>query len=307
MKKALAVGLVIGLLAVASVGYLVLFPRGFALPEVKSMWHEWGALSKGTTEVVSHVIVHNPSNIPVVISDVSYTIYLNGIALAQGHSTGQVRLPPSGDAEITLRTHINNTRLPAWWVSHLSKGELTILEVKGSARGAVYGIQFSFPIYYTRELKTDLSEQLDYDDEITIYIAPSIRVVVRSVDTELGSFNDTTTQFVHTAKIYNPNDVMIIVGKMYAEAFVNDILIATGEQPLDAIIIGPHQEVSITFYSYLDNTKIDDVWATHLMNGERSRVFLRVYLVSGGELILIYEYEDEYETDILGSLSGSGP
>ncbi|HDI00962.1 MAG TPA: hypothetical protein ENF78_00810 [Candidatus Bathyarchaeota archaeon] len=310
LKKALIVGIIaVSLVVIASVGYFTLFPSGFRLPEVKSMWHEWGAISENTTEVISHVVIHNPSRVSATINEVVYTIFLNGIPMAQGHSTGPVSLPPEGDVELLLSTIIDNTKIPAWWVSHLRGNQLTKVELRGTIRGTIYGISFSFPIYYTRDLETDLDEWLDYNNETTIRISdvPPLYVVVRGVDTSLGSFNDTTTQFVHVARIYNPNDVVIVVSKMYGEVFVDGVLIAVGEQPADAIIIGPGQEASITFYSYVDNTKMDDVWARHLMNGERSTVLVKIYLVSDGGLVEVYEYEGEFETDILGSASQFSP
>jgi len=303
MRKAVAAGLVIGLLALAGASYVVLFPHGFALPEVERMWHEWGIINENVTEVVSHVVLHNPSRIPATVEDVSYTIYLNGIELAEGRLERPVDLPPEGDAELVLRTSIDNTRIPALWLSHLQNNEETKVELKGAARVKAFGVPLTVPIYYAREVGTELDEWLDYENETKIYLTPSVYVVVRGVDTSLGSFNETTTQFVHVATVYNPNKVAVAVGKMWYEVFVNGIRLAVGEQP-EALIIGPGGEVEVTFYTYLDNGKLDDVWVSHLLNGENATILVRVYMVVDHELVPIYEYMDQVETDLLGYLTG---
>ena len=106
MKKTIIIGIIVLVLAaLAASAYYIAFPGGqLAMPEVREAWHEWGEITSETTEIISHVVIYNPSGISITIEEVNYAIYLNDIKFATGHLDSPVQVPGQSEAEIVLRT-----------------------------------------------------------------------------------------------------------------------------------------------------------------------------------------------------------
>jgi len=312
VKKALVIGVII--IAVLAAGaYYIAFPEGeLALPEIKSVTHEWGVVNATTTEIISHVVIYNPSGLSATIESLTYTIYVNNITMAIGHVEGPVNIPAKGEATITLSTYIDNTKLPTWWASHIRNGERSIIRVKGTAKVKAFGISFNLPFSIpAQEAITDLAERFDITNKtvcLDLPILPEpICLLVEKLDNSWGKVNETTTEIKHDLTVRNENNFTIVIPDMELEyeVLMNNIRLATGQVPIESRVLEPGEAMRLMFNTYVDNTVIDDAWVSHLLNHEKSTVVVKVYAVVGGLRLLIYEDSYTYQTDILSYISMS--
>ena len=315
MRKSVALGVLILVFAGLAAGaYYVAFPGGrLAKPEVREVWHEWGVVNATTTEVISHVVIYNPSRAGLTVLELAYTIYLNDIEFATGRLQEPVQVPAQGEAELVLRTYLDNTKIPAWWASHVQNGERTVVRAEGRTRVRTFGITFTVPFSIpAREAETDLDECLDLEN-VTIdlakvpFLGTDIELYVEEVDTSWGVVNATITELLHHAVIRNTYDVPVLVPDMTIEyeIWVNDVLLGGGTVPVAHKLVPPGDTYELDFSTVIDNSLLDDVWVSHLQHGEDSTVLVKVFVVGNGGRVLVHEESRELQTDILSALAYS--
>ncbi len=315
MRKSVALGVLILVFAGLAAGaYYVAFPGGrLAKPEVREVWHEWGEVNTATTEIISHVVIYNPSRATLTIEDLTYTIYLNDIKFATGRLQEPVQVPAQGEAELVLRTYLDNMKIPAWWVSHVKNGEKTVVRAEGKARLKAFGVSFTVPLSMpAQEAETDLDERLDLEN-VTIdlaevpFLGTDIELYVKEVDTSWGEVNTATTELLHHAVILNTYDVPVLVPDMTIEyeIWVNEVLLGNGTVPVESELVPPGGTYELDFSTVIDNDVLDDVWVSHLQHGEDSTVLVKVFVVGDGGRVLVHEESRELQTDILSALAYS--
>jgi len=286
---------------------------------VKSITHEWGVVNENVTEVRSYVVICNPSPISAKLESLEYEIYMNDIKMAEGSSVETVDIPARGEAEVHLSTFIDNSKIPSWWASHVGNGEKTTTRIEGRAEVKIYGLTYEIPFSLQKEFETDFEEEADLTEPKEVEIADlrplykRVYVVVESVDTSWGEVSEETTQLIHVAEIYNPNDFDIPVTSFRYRITANEVILAEGEQPLELVVLEAGKTTTLRLYTYLDNTKLDDWWVSHINNGEKTYVKVEVYAayrvqipIIGVDItvekeVLVKEFT--VETDILGELT----
>jgi len=279
LKKAVVIGVLLLIFASVAAGvYYVAFPGGrLATPEVREAWHEWGVVNATTTEIISHVVIYNPSRATLTIEDLTYTIYLNDIEFATGRLQEPVQVPPQGEAEVVLRTYLDNTKIPVWWVSHLQNGEKTVVKAEGRAKLRIFGVSFTVPFSIpAQEAETNLDERFDLEN-VTIDLADvpflneSITLYVREVDTSWGEVSQATTELLHHAVIMNTYDVPVLVHDMSIEygIWVNDVLLGNGTVPVESELVPPGGTYELDFSTVRDTDVLYDVWVSHHQHDAR--------------------------------------
>ncbi|WP_054840110.1 LEA type 2 family protein [Thermococcus sp. JCM 11816] len=104
--------------------------------------------------------------------------------------------------------------------------------------------------------------------------------------------------------IYNPQQIPFVLSNIGYEVYMNDILM--GEGTLDeTVVLKPRASTDVLLSSFIDNTKLGEWWYTHLKNGEKSTVLIKLYWVFdvGGTEIKVplpMDMKSEIKTDILG-------
>jgi LEA14-like dessication related protein len=91
-------------------------------PAVESVDSEWGDVTEETTEVRTDVTMNNPNvvGVPGVV-DLQYAIAMNDVTVAEGTKRGVGF--GTGSSTVSLSTHSDNGKIPAWWASHVNNGE----------------------------------------------------------------------------------------------------------------------------------------------------------------------------------------
>lgn len=125
---------------------------------------QWGNATANRTPINASATVTNPTRIPVPITEIGYTIQLNGIVVGQGVAAQQTVIAPGSTQTIEASATINNSELDDWWVTHLRNGETSNLTVDFNATLAYGGIQREVPLdflSYDRTFQTNLFEAAD--------------------------------------------------------------------------------------------------------------------------------------------------
>ena len=316
-KKALLIGAVAVVVAAGIGAYFLLFAGG-GLPtiEIKSITHRWAFVNETVTAVESTVVVHNPTPISATLKRLEYTIRLNGLDFGTGFCSEPVEVPAQGDATIKLITYISNGKIPAWWVSHVEAGEKTEATVSGVATIEALGTTLDVPFQYSSEFETDIEGQADITEPLDVVLVSlpfvgEIKITVEKVDTSWGEVTDETTQLIHVAFVYNPNDFDIPATSMEYVIEANGIRLAEGEQPLN-VLLKAKSTTPLVLSTYINNTLLDEWWVSHLQNNETTHLVILIYAtmeftvpgVGSFEVVkLIYKADMEVKTDILGALA----
>ncbi len=73
--------------------------------------------------------LYNPKPYPYAVSEVGYTIRMNGIQVGEGSTQDVAALPGYSERTLTATTVIQNQHLDEWWVSHLERDQVTTLTI----------------------------------------------------------------------------------------------------------------------------------------------------------------------------------
>ncbi|MFB6143427.1 MAG: LEA type 2 family protein [Halorientalis sp.] len=127
------------------------------------------ALTPERTPMNMSFTVYNPKPYPYAVTEVGYTITMNGVQVGTGSTDDVATLPPRRQRTIATRTVIDNSRLDEWWVTHLQNNQVTELEIQFYAvvdpveqdgllgRDAVGEFRIPLePLDYQRTVETDI-------------------------------------------------------------------------------------------------------------------------------------------------------
>ncbi|WP_128476666.1 LEA type 2 family protein [Halorussus pelagicus] len=294
----LAVGLVVsaaGVGAAISTGVVSTQP-----PTVESIDNEWGEISEERTGIETNIVVDNPNEIGVPgVAGVSYDVSMNDVTMVSGKS-GSLSLSP-GRNEMTLRTHIDNDKIPAWWASHINNGEATTLSVEPSVNAAF--LSTGLPAQ-ERTFETDMLSSFESDTGQSVEVNGRTVLAVEKTSASWGTATENETPLRFAGTVRNPNGAPVEFSKIGYEVSMNDVTVAedTTGQPVE---IAPNSTGTIRVNSSLDNRKLDEWWVSHLRNDETTRLNVSVFAVSetdsGTERVPLpfLSEQVEFETDIL--------
>jgi LEA14-like dessication related protein len=296
----LAAGLIVsaaGVGAAVSTGALSL-----QSPAVESVENEWGEVTADRTEIRTDVVVDNPNDVGVPgVASVSYDVTMNDVTMAEG-SSGRLSLSP-GRNEMTLRTDIDNRKIPAWWASHINNGEETTLSVEPSAKAAFLSKRLPAP---NRTFETDMLSSFDSDTSESVQVGDQTLLTVEGTEASWGTATRNETPLRFAGTVHNPNDAPIQFSKIGYEVSMNDVTVAEGTTE-DGIEIAANSTDTIRVDSTLDNRKLDEWWVSHLNRGEETNLNVSVFAVvetdDGDRRVPLPFLSQQvvFETDILGS------
>lgn len=304
-----------GRLLVLAIGGLVLLLGGalaagvLGAPTVTGVDNEFGNVTQNVTEIETDIQLHNPNPIGVTAGGltVDYEVRLNDIAMANGTREG-VSIE-EGNSTISSSTEMNNTRIPAWWVSHLRAGERTALTVHADVHSSLLDRSFDAPAV-EREIDTNLIAAFNSKEDREVNaespIIPDPVLVVRETRGEWGTVSEDETEIRMEFVVYNPRSFPITLSEIGYDIAMNDVEMGSGQSE-DAHVIPPKSEETITATFRLDNQHLDEWWVTHLQNDQVTTLtadfYLRVDLSEGGGetvRIPLDTMEQTIETDIFG-------
>lgn len=91
----------------------------------------WGEATRAEAPVNARVTVENHQARPVTITDITYTVSLNDIALADNRTVDEsYSIAPASRETITPTLVVANARMEDWWPTHVRRDETSTLSVE---------------------------------------------------------------------------------------------------------------------------------------------------------------------------------
>ncbi|GAB3676332.1 hypothetical protein GCM10028856_34320 [Halopiger thermotolerans] len=119
----------------------------------------WGNATVERTPIEASATVTNSLSLPVPITQIAYTVRMNGIVVGEGVAAQQTVLAPDSTRTIAANATIDNSKLDEWWVTHRRNGGASNLTVDFNATVEYAGVERTLPldfISYQRTFRTDL-------------------------------------------------------------------------------------------------------------------------------------------------------
>jgi len=120
----------------------------------------WGPVGETETPIAATFGVYNPLRVPIPITELGYTVRMNGIEVGNGTTDRTYVLESERVTEVETNVTIDATRLDEWWVTHLQRNQSTTVRVDFFLRADLPVVgTVRLPVddlAYTTELETDL-------------------------------------------------------------------------------------------------------------------------------------------------------
>lgn len=120
----------------------------------------WGQVSETETPIAATFEVYNPLPVPIPITELGYTVRMNGIEVGTGTTDRTYVLDSGQVSEVETNVTIDAMRLDEWWVTHLERNQTTTVQVDFYLRADLPVVEtVRLPVddlTYTTELETDL-------------------------------------------------------------------------------------------------------------------------------------------------------
>jgi LEA14-like dessication related protein len=120
---------------------------------------EWGTATRERTPINGSVTATNALPVPLPVTEIQYTIRMNGIVVGQGTAAQQTVIPPGETRTLDTDAFIDNSKLDEWWVTHLRTNQTSQFSVDFTATVDYAGRQRRLPldsVSYSRTFHTDL-------------------------------------------------------------------------------------------------------------------------------------------------------
>jgi LEA14-like dessication related protein len=301
---------------VAAVGLVVASVGGaFALgvvgaPSVEGVENRFGDVTNRTTVVETDLLVRNPNPIGVQLggTTVNYTVAMNDVDIAGGSKEGLD--VESGDSTLNFTTRMQNTKIPDWWYTHVSNGEVTNVTVDADIRTSLLGDR-TFELQQRQRIETDIIGAFASDETRPINASrPLVSdpvLFINRTDAQYGSVTESETPIAMQFDVYNPKTQPYAITEVGYEVTMNGILVGEGATEETYLIPGGTQKTVRTTPT-IANERLDEWWVSHLRNDQitdlRIDFYAKVELPTGNEIRVPLEgltYERTIETDIFGN------
>ncbi len=279
-------------------------------PSVAGVENRFGDVNETTTVIESDVIINNPNPVSLRLAGlaIDYAVEMNGIRMATGGREG-VEIEKQGNSTIALTTAMNNSKLPAWWTSHVRNGENTSLVVDASIRSEL--IDRSFEPRIDRTINTSIIAAFNSDEDTPIEAEqPTVSDPVLWLNRtagEWGEVDNETTEIDMAFDLYNPNPSPVVVSNLGYEIRMNDVVMGEGSTD-KSVAIGPGQLETVYATTLLQNENLDDWWVTHLQNDQTTQLEVQFYAQvdlsefgGGTQRVPLDTFERTIETDMFGT------
>lgn len=287
----------------------------FGIPTLNSIDNEFGTVNETTTEIRTNVSLNNPNPIGVSFGglEINYTVLMNDVAMANGQKNG-VSIG-TGNTSIELVTYLDNTKIPAWWYTHIQNNERTDVTIDATVSQSTLG---STNIQEDTEIETDILSSFNSTETRPIDAnKPVIQDPVLYLNETSGSYGDGLTRdrtpINLDLTVYNPKRYPYTITEIGYTINMNDVEVGNGTTESEQILEQRSQS-QIEAETAIRNQRLDKWWVTHIENNETTELYVDFYIVvdpglSGVDPIRLdsdeLDYEDTIETNILGNKNQS--
>ncbi|WP_458187985.1 LEA type 2 family protein [Haladaptatus sp. NG-WS-4] len=99
-------------------------------PTVERVQTDWGVVTADETEIQTEIVLNNPNSVGVPgVVDLRYAIGMNDVVLSDESKPKSIEIAPHSERTIRDTVPLDNSKLGAWWKTHLRRGEKSTLAV----------------------------------------------------------------------------------------------------------------------------------------------------------------------------------
>jgi len=106
---------------------------------------QWGQATAERTPIDASARVTNSLPAPIPVTEIQYTVRMNGIVVGSGQAAEQTVLPAQSTRTLEARAVIDNSKLDDWWVTHLRNNQTTRLTVTFDATVQYGAVERTLP------------------------------------------------------------------------------------------------------------------------------------------------------------------
>ena len=280
-------------------------------PTVESVDNRFTGISENTTTVETALTVTNPNPVGVQLGGVGidYTVYMNDVAMAEGSKQGLGI--ERGNSTLNFTTEMDNSRIPAWWVSHIRNGERTQVTIDATVSSSLLGGR-SVSLSQNRTVETDIVGQFNSDETRPVNTSnPVVTDPALYINETRGSWDEDNVTASETPldiefDVFNPKAYPYTVTEIGYTVRMNDLTVGNGSTARE-YVIGPQQTQTVGVDASIRNENLDEWWVSHLENNQVTDLYIDFYIVvdAGGEEFRIdldaIDYRNTIETDVFGN------
>ncbi|MFC7069129.1 LEA type 2 family protein [Halobaculum lipolyticum] len=303
---------VVAVVLVAAVGGAVALGV-LGAPSVVGVDNRFGDVTNETTTVQSELIVDNPNPFGVRLGGLTadYGVTMNGITMADGEKEG-VRVT-SGTTSIPFETDLDNSKIPAWWVSHVRDDEHTDLRVNADVRSSLVGRSYTTQV--SRDVDTSIVSAFRTDEPTPLNAnAPLVSdpvLILERTEADWGTVNNDTTEVEMTLYLTNPKSYPIVISEIGYDISMNDVAVGNGTAARSTTI-PPGETVPVEATTAIRTQRLDEWWVSHLQRNQVTDLRMPFSLVvdlsdagAGERRIPLDAYQRTVETDVFGTKNAS--
>jgi LEA14-like dessication related protein len=268
----------------------------------------WGRIDREKTEIKTIVSINNPTHFARWLKRIEFDLYMNGFKIANEAMEKSIEVKPMGRTEISLTSFLDNSKITDLWIIYLNKGNLFDLELTGNVTFSSKIREIILPIGYKISTHTNLLELLDIKKQRDITVGTTA-LTLKSLTLTWGEVSSAQTEINNRIVIYNPNSYQVTIKEINYTIMMNHIKMGEGIL-YNPIVLEAKTETNISFPAILNNSMLDEWWATHLRNDQITRISVKVdgiAEISGTEYdFIIAEVEGEASIRILGATISMG-
>lgn len=309
------VGLAAKLAVLVLIGGVVVVGVGAAagvlgLPNVESVDNTFGNVTDETTEIRTSIQLSNPNPFGVDLESISveYSAAMNDVPMADGR-IDRIAVD-TGNSTIDVTTTMDNGAIPAWWTTHIDRGERTDVDV--DARVLVDQLDRGVSTSRTHPVETDMLGSFSSDEQRPINAElPLVSDPILYINETSASWADVAgneTALDKQLVVYNPKSQPYVVSELRYELTMNGITVGEGATE-DPVVIGPGEEETIEATTAIQADTLDEWWVTHLdedVHGHQASelridFWVTIELPTGDEISVPADelaYEERIETDL---------
>jgi LEA14-like dessication related protein len=250
-------------------------------PTVTGVDNRFAGVDDTTTTVESDLRVQNPNPLGVTLGGltVDYAVSMNGIPMANGTRSGVS--VPTGASDLALTTSLDNERIPAWWVSHVNRGERTTLRVNADVHSSLLGASFGAP-QVEREIETDVVAAFNSTERRPVNVGlPLVSdpvLYVEETSGEWGTVNADRTEVETGFLVSNPKPYPVPIAEIGYEIRMNGVAMGSGTTARE-YVVPPGGERRVSALTVMRTARFDDWWVSHLERNQTTILVIDFYLV----------------------------
>ena len=258
-------------LVIASVSMFYVFIG----PEFEiSITQSWGRVAHDTTEINTVIAVNNPTPLSRWLKKIEFSLYINDLKIASEVSEKSIEVKPLGKTEISLTSFLNNSKIPDLWTTYLEKDDFNVT-LAGNVTFGSGMREIVCPIDYKNRVHAPLLELLNIRQPRDLRAGPTT-LTLKSLNLTWGEVTSVQTKINSNAVIYNPNNYPITIKKINYTIEMNGIKMGEGEAKYNSTVLEAKTDNNVWFMAIMNNTMLDDWWATHLKNDQVTKVAVKL-------------------------------